>query len=90
MAEDDPADRAVQLSTAKVYAVSDCVLCLGKVPHATGAVDAWKSQIGWFTSSSEYRGFYSIGRQQMVFEWEIFAGHTTLQLLEEIQRAMTR
>ena len=34
-------DRPVKLSTAKVYVVSDSILCLGKVPNPKEAVDAW-------------------------------------------------
>ena len=81
-------DRQVQLSTPKVYVVSDSVHCLGKVPHPKDAVDAWKTKIDWFTNSPQYRELHQIDGEPMVFEWKFFQAHTTMQILEEIQKMM--
>ena len=38
--------------------------------------------------SSEYREFNGIDGESLEFEWNIFPGHTILELLHEIQRKM--
>ena len=37
-------DKAIQLSTAKVYEFSDAVLCLGKMNPHPESIDAWKKE----------------------------------------------
>ena len=77
-------DRAVQLSTAKVYLFSDSVLCMGKTPFTP--VSAWKEKIYWFMNSSQYRELDRINGEPMEFEWKNFPGFTTLDILEEIEK----
>ena len=80
-------DRAVQLTTAKVYVFSDPVLCMGRVPNTP--VSAWKEQLEWFMNSSQYREFDRIDGEPMEFEWTNFPGFSTLQILAEIEKMMT-
>ena len=42
----------------------------------------------WFTKSPEYRELDCIDGEPVELEWENFPGHTTLQLLREIQTTM--
>ena len=49
-------------------------------------MEAWK--IEWFMKSPEYRGLRSIDGEPVKIEWKNFPGHTTLQLLREIQKIM--
>ena len=44
-------DRAVQLSTAKAYVISDSVLCIGRISEKPSS--AWKEKTDWCVSSSQ-------------------------------------
>ena len=81
-------DRAVKLSTAKVFVFSDSVLCLDKINECPRSINSWKDKTEWLTQCSEYRELDRIDGEPVVFEWKNFPGHTTLQLLWEIQRTM--
>ena len=52
-------------------------------------VSAWKENIDWFVNSSQCRELDRIDGEPMEFEWTIFPGFTTLQILAEIQNMMT-
>ena len=52
-------------------------------------VKAWKEKIEWFQNSLQYRELDRIDGESMEFEWTIFQGFTTLQILAEIQNMMT-
>ena len=80
-------DRAVQLSTAEAYVISDSVLCLGRISE--NPVSAWKEKIDWFMNSSQCRELDRIDGEPMELEWKIFPKFTTLQILNEIQNMMT-
>ena len=64
-------DRAVQMSTAKVYVFSDSVLCLGRIDQHSQAIDKWKEKIQRFINSPEYRELHRKDREPVVFEWKI-------------------
>ena len=44
----------------------------------------------WFKSSSEYKALDTIDGEPMEFEWNIFPGCTTLQLVREVQEFLSR
>ena len=44
----------------------------------------------WFKSSSQYRALDRIDGEPMEFEWNIFLGFTTLQLVREVQELLSR
>ena len=78
-------NKAVRLSTAKVFVFSDSVLCLGKMHQYPASTDAWKRWEGdWFTTTSQYRELDRIDGEPADLKWKIFPGHTTLQILEKI------
>ena len=45
--------------------------------------------MGWFKDSSQYRTLDTIDGEQMEFEWHIFPGSTTLELVREVQKLMS-
>ena len=66
----------------------DTVLCLAKIHEHPQSIEAWKQKIECFAKGHEYRELDGIDGEPLEFEWTIFPGHTTLQLLREIQRTM--
>ena len=51
---------------------------------------AWEDRLTWFESSPEYRALDKIDGEPMEFEWNIFPGFTTLQLVREVQELLSR
>ena len=75
---------------AKVYVFSDSVLCLGKVNQNPTSKAVWEEKLSWFTNSPQYRTLDTIDGEPMEFEWNIFPGFTTLQLVDKVQEFMTK
>ena len=65
---------------AKVYVLSDSVLCLGRVHQYPKSNEAWRDRIGWITTVHSYRDYDGINGEPTEFEWNIVPGFTTLQL----------
>ena len=61
----------------------------GKNLHSKEAKDLWKTRIDWFTPTPQYRDLDLIDGEPKVFNWTNFPGHTTLQLLGEVERMMS-
>ena len=74
--------------TAKTYVFSDSVLCLWVI--STEPVKAWESKIKWFLEARYFKDLYRIDWEEMEFVWKNFPGFTTLRILDEIQKMMTR
>ena len=51
---------------------------------------AWEDRLTWFKCSSEYRALDRIDGEPMEFEWNIFAGFTTLQLCHKSPRVTVK
>ena len=83
-------EEVISLLHAKVYVFSDSVLCLGKMNENPQLNYAWEDRLTWFKSSSEYRALERIDGEPMEFEWNIFPGFTTLQLVSEVQELLSR
>ena len=83
-------EEVISLSHAKVYVFSDSVLCLGKMNQNPISNTVWEEQLNWFTDSSQYRTLDTVDGEPMEFEWNIFPGFTTLQLVDKIQEFMTK
>ena len=83
-------ERVINLQRTKVYVFSDSVLCLGRIHENAQSNGAWEDRLGWFKSSPEYRNFDRIDGEPMEFEWNIFPGFTTLQLVREVQELLSR
>ena len=80
---------SIKLLTAKVYVSSDSVLCLsGKCQADLGVYTSAGKQNSVFYGHDQYYELISIDGEPVVFEWKIFAGHTTLELVQEIQKFM--
>ena len=80
----------ISLSHAKVYVLSDSVLCLGNMNQNPTSNTVWERQLGWFKDSSQYRTLDTIDGDPMEFEWNIFPGFTTLQLVDKVQKFMNK
>ena len=78
--------RAYQYATAKVYVLSDSMLCLGKM--GDNPVESWKKQIQWYSDNNYFSELNRIDGQLVEFEWKIFPGLTTVGILNEIQQMM--
>ena len=83
-------EEVISFSHAKVYVFSDSVLCLGKVNQNPTSNTAWEQQLGWFKDSSQYRILDTSDGEPMEFEWNIIPGFTTLQLVQEVQKFMSK
>ena len=79
----------VSLSRAKVYVISDSVLCLGKMSENPQSNTVWEDKLTWFKSSSQYRALDTIDGEPMEFEWNIFPGFNTLQLCYKVQEFLS-
>ena len=51
---------------------------------------AWERQLNWFKDSSQNRTLDTIDEEPMEFEWNIFPGFTSLQLVQEVQQFMNK
>ena len=78
----------ISLSHTKVYVFPDSVLCLGRMNENPRSNIAWEERLEWFKSSPQYRTLDTIDGEPMEFEWNIFPGFTTLQLVQEVQKFM--
>ena len=65
-------EEVTSLPHAKVYVVSDSVLCLGKLNQNPTSNTVWERQLGWFKDSSQYRTLDTIDGEPMEFERNIF------------------
>ena len=78
-------EQVISLQRTKVYVCSDSALCLGKMNENPQSNYAWEDRLTWFKSSPEYRTLDRIDGAPIEFEWNIFPGFTTLQLVREVQ-----
>ena len=60
--------RAYQCATAKVYVLSDSVLCLGKMGN--NPVESWKKQSQWYSDDDHFSELNRIDGQPMEIEWK--------------------
>ena len=70
------------MMNAKTYVVADSVLCLGSMRDEP--IEAWKNKIKWYMENRHLIHLNRIDGEPMEFEWKIFTGFTTLDILEEI------
>ena len=80
----------ISLSHAKVYVLSNSVLCLGKVNQNPTSNTVWERQLDWFKDSFQYRTLDTIDGEPMEFEWNIFPRFTTSQLVDEVQKFINK
>ena len=82
-------EEVISLSHAKVYVFSDSVLCLGKMNQNPTSNTVRERQLEWFKDSSKYWTLDTIVGEPMEFEWNIFPGFSTLELVREVQNFMS-
>ena len=69
---------------------SDSVLCLEKMNQIPLSNTVWERQLEWSKDSSQYRTLDTIDGEPMGFEWNIFPGSSTLELVREVQKFMSK
>ena len=79
-------EEVISLSHAKVHVFPDSAICLGKVNQNPISDTVWERQLDWFKDSLQYRTLDTSDGEPMEFEWNIFPGFTTLQLVQEVQK----
>ena len=82
-------EEVISLPHAKFYVFSDSVLCLGKMNQNPTSNTVWERQLEWIKDSSQYRTLDTIDGEPMEFEWNIFPGFSTLELVREVQKFMS-
>ena len=50
----------------------------------------WEEPLSWFKVSPQYRTLDTIDGEPMEFEWNIFPGFTTIQLINKVQKFMNK
>ena len=74
---------AYQITIAKVFVFSDSASCVGEMRGDPSA--AWMSKVIWYSQNNYLKELNRIDGLQTEFEWKIFPGFATLDILEEIQ-----
>ena len=78
-------DKVIKWTKAKVHVYSDSFLCLGKMHEHSEAHAKWRDQLQDCQQSNAYRKSRGIDGEPVEFEWTIFPGLTTLEILQTIQ-----
>ena len=78
-------DEVIQWAKAKVRVYSDSVLCLGKVIQSSDAIVKWEGQVEELKMSLSYKELLGVDEEATKFEWNVFPGFSSLQILQEIQ-----
>ena len=81
-------EEVISLSHAHVFSYS--VLCLGKLNQNPTSNTAWEQELDWFKDSSQYRIWDTIDGEPMEFDWNIFPGFSTLELVQEVQKFINK
>ena len=83
-------EEVISLLHTNFYVFSDSVLCLGNMNENPQSNYAWECRLTWFKSSPEYTALNAIDGESMEFEWNIFPGFTTSQLVREVQELLSK
>ena len=76
-------EEVIKLMKAKVHVFSHSVLCVGKMREHPESDQEWETRLSWFKSTKQYRELDGIDGEPVKFEWMIFPGHTTLQIVNQ-------
>ena len=74
----------------KVRVFSDSVLCVGQINESKEAITRREGQMEEFKMYPSYKELLRIVGEAIGFEWNIFRGFSSLQILQEIQRDFIR
>ena len=83
-------DQAIKWTKAKVRVYSDSVLCVGQMNESKEAIKRWEGQMEEHKMFTSYKELLGIDGEAIEFEWKIFSGFSSLQILPEIQRDLKR
>ena len=64
--------------------------CLGRMNDSTDATTTWEGQVEDFKMSPSYKELLGIDGGAIEFEWNIFPGFSSLQILQEFQKVLQR
>ena len=81
-------DQAIKWAKAKVHVHSNPALCLGRRNQPSEANIKWKEQIHYFQHWNEYAELSGIDGEPIEFEWDIFPGFTSIEILRHIQESL--
>ena len=81
-------DQAIKWAKAKVHVHSNPALCLGRLNQPSEANIKWKEQIHYFQHWNEYAELSGIDGEPIEFEWDIFPGFTSIEILRHIQESL--
>ena len=65
------------------------MLCLGNVLQHPECNEAWKNRVAGVRAERSYRYYDAINGESTEFEWNIFAGFTSLQLCDKISNLLS-
>ena len=74
----------------RFYVFSDSVSRLGKMNQNPTSNTVWEEKLSWFKDSPQYRILDTTDGEPMEFGWNIFPGFTALQLVQEVQKFMSK
>ena len=69
-----------------MHVYSDSVFSLGKLLNHSEANEKWRDQISEFQQSNEYAELSEVDGESIEFEWNIFPGFTSIEILRQIQK----
>ena len=75
-------------SPGKTKSESQILLSSWNEQQPSNAV--WDEKLSWFKNSPQHRTLDTIDGELMEFEWNIFPGFTTLQLINKVHEFMTK
>ena len=78
-------DQVIKWAKANVHAHLDSVSCLGKMQQLSEANQRWNAQPEDFHLSNSDWELFGIDGEPIEFEWNIFPGPTSLEILQKIQ-----
>ena len=83
-------DQAITWTKAKVRVYSDSFLFVGKMNDSKDAITRWEGQVEEFKMYPSYKELSGIDGEAIEFDWNIFSGLSSLQILQEIQQDLDR
>ena len=83
-------DEAIKCSRQKVRVYLEAVLCNGKMKDPADTNRSWEGQVREFQQTDSYTEAFGIDGGPLAFEWNIFPGPTSLEILRKILKTLAR
>ena len=77
--------KVIKWAKGKVHVYSDSVLRLGKMNEHPEENVKWNDQLQDFRQSNTNRELFGVDGEPIEFEWNLFRGFTSWQILQKIQ-----